>query len=162
MNLGMETEYRIQAPQHAYRFNALSLWRHRDLRYWSAANQGRLQRGKRAVLNHPIRPRRSRIFHPLRSQEYRQSMHASRNGTYEFRNSSEEFRNGSEAMLKALSSSERAVYNYIAEHGASKTSEIAEALGITPRGTLKLLRKMVEKDLLSVQGETRNREYSLR
>lgn len=46
--------------------------------------------------------------------------------------------------------------------GASRTAEVAEAMGLTSRGTLKVLKKLVERGVVVAQGSTSDRTYRLR
>lgn len=74
----------------------------------------------------------------------------------------EELRSGSEALLGSLSETEEDAYKFLAEHGALRTAEVEDALGLTSRGTLKVLKKLVEKNIVVAQGATSDRIYRLR
>ena len=79
--------------------------------------------------------------------------------------SSEEFRRvpkSSEEPLDGLSETEVEAYAFLKENGTSRTAEVAEAMGLTSRGTLKVLKKLVEKGAVVAQGSTSDRTYRLR
>lgn len=68
----------------------------------------------------------------------------------------------SEEFLDGLSETEVEAYAFLKEHGASRTAEVAEAMGLTSRGTLKVLKKLVERGIAVAQGSTSDRTYRLR
>lgn len=76
--------------------------------------------------------------------------------------SSEEFRSSSEDKLASFTSNERKAYEFIAAKGAASPAEISKALGLSPRGTLKLLQRLIEQGILNSRGSTSSREYYLR
>lgn len=65
----------------------------------------------------------------------------------------------SETTLDSLSETEVETYAFLDEHGASRTAEVAEAMGLTPRGTLKALKKLVERGVVVAQDSTSDRTY---
>ena len=82
---------------------------------------------------------------------------------------SDEFRSGSEVVPKntdgfpvSLSEKELSACKFIAENGPARTATIAKAIGMSPRGTLKLLRRLTDQGILKVTGATSNRTYALR
>jgi ATP-dependent DNA helicase RecG len=75
---------------------------------------------------------------------------------------SEEFRRvpkSSEDSTFALTESEESVYTYLLNKGSARTSEIANAVALTPRGTLKVLKRLEEKRLVHAEGSTSSRVY---
>lgn len=75
---------------------------------------------------------------------------------------SEEFRRvpkSSEVSALALTQSEESVYTYLLNKGSARTSEIANAVALTPRGTLKVLKRLEEKHLVYAEGSTSSRVY---
>ena len=59
----------------------------------------------------------------------------------------------------ALTESEESVYTYLLNWGSARTSEIADAVALTPRGTLKVFKRLEEKQLVYAEGSTRSRVY---
>lgn len=82
--------------------------------------------------------------------------------TNEVPKSSEAVPKNSEEFRSELSKNELAACRFIAEHGASRTAEIAEAVNLTPRGTLKLLQRLESKGVVVGRGSTSDRTYRLK
>ena len=103
--------------------------------------------GRGSLLGHPVGAWRARRVRTRRGRRRIRS--------------SEEFRSGSEAVPKGLAGKDLSAYLYIAERGECRTAEIAEAIGLTPRGTLKVLKRLVERGVVAASGATSNRVYTL-
>lgn len=76
--------------------------------------------------------------------------------------SSEEFRSSSEDSLIGLDKRERTVVELLRQGGPLRTAEIAEMVGMTPRGTLKVLNRLIDKDVVVARGNTSSRTYSIK
>ena len=98
----------------------------------------------------------------MSSEEFRSGSEAVPKSSEEFRSGSEAVPKQSDELLETLTQNERAAYLLVEEHGSVKTSEVAKGLGLSSRGALKVLKSLVDKGLVIVQGATSSRTYRIK